>query len=188
MESLIKVDQITELDDEFNDLQFSAHGSSSQAQGVGLHVAGSNNTNLGAQNETGLFPVSAGFGSNKIESSLEPIAEKQNAAENEHKEKQSRSLVSDFSTQPESIPIQETEDGEHAWEFVGLGVSEVDYPVIDEPNFVTDAPDTLSTELPFEEANFSALSQAIDECFREGWELNVTLSQLLSELYIYSGT
>lgn len=87
MESLIEVDQIAELDDEFNDLQFSAHGSSSQAQGVGLHVAESNNTNLGAQNE--------------------------------HKEKQARSLVSDFSTQPESIPIQETEDGEHAQEFVG---------------------------------------------------------------------
>lgn len=65
------------------------------------------------------------------------------------------------------------------------GVSEVNYPVIDEPNFVTDAPDTLSTELPIEEANWSALSQAIDECFREGWVLNVTLSQLLSMLTMF---
>ncbi|PMD25497.1 hypothetical protein NA56DRAFT_642488 [Hyaloscypha hepaticicola] len=187
LETLIEVDQIAELDDEFNDLQFSAHGSSSQAQGVGLHVAGSNNTNLGAQNETGLFPVSAGFGSDKIESSLEPVAEKQNAAENEHKEKQARSLDSDFSTQPESVPIQETEDDENPREFVGPRVSEVNYPVIDEPNFVTDAPDTLLTELPIEEVNLSALSQAIYECFMEGWELNVTLSRLLSVLTYVQG-
>jgi hypothetical protein len=188
MDSLIEIDEMAELDGGINNLQFSAHRSSSQVEAVGFNVAESNNTRLRASHkEDRLLSVIIGCVSDKLESSLETVTEKRNAAANEHEEEQERNLLSDLSTQPESVPIQETEDYKHEREFVGPGVSEVDNPVIDEPNFVTDTPDTPSTELPIEEENLSALSQAIDECFREGWGIDVTLSQLLSMLTYVQG-
>lgn len=170
MGSLIEVDQIAEHDDEFNDLQFSAHGSSSQAQGVGLHVAESNNTNLGAQNETRLFSVSADFGSDKIESSLEPFTKKRNAAANEHEQEQKCALNSEAAPQTESLTNQEAEDGEHARGFIVPVVPEVTYSIIDERNFVGDALDAPSIDLPMEEASLFALSQPSDEFFGDGFE------------------
>jgi len=188
MDSLIEIDEIAELDDEFNELQFSSHRSSSQVEAVGFNVAESNNTKPRAsQKENRLLSATVGCVSDEVESSLEKVTEKRNAAANEHEEEQESNLLSDLSTQPESVPIQETEDYKHAREFVDPGVAEVDNPVIDEPNFVTDTPDTPSTEPPIEEENLSALSQAIDECFREGWGIDVTLSQLLSMLTYVQG-
>jgi hypothetical protein len=181
MDSLIEVDEIAELNDDFNDLEFSAHGSSSQVEVVGFNVPESNSTNLEvSQNETGLLSAIVDSDADKVESSLETVTEKRSAAVNEHKEKQARTLLSDFSTRPKSVPIQKTDDGDNARKFVGPKDLEVNYPVIDEPKFVTNAPPSI--ELQIEEANLSALSQAIDECFREGWGIDVTLSQLLSML------
>jgi len=188
MDSLIEIDEIAELDDKFNDLQFSSHRSSSQVEAVGFNVAQSNNTKPRAsQKENRLLSATVGCVPDEVESSLEKGTEKRNAAANEHEEEQERNLLSNLSTQSESVPIQETEDYKHAREFVGPGVSEVDNSVIDEPNFVTDTPDTPSTELPIEEENLSALSQAIDECFKEGSGLGVTTSQLLSMLTYVQG-
>jgi hypothetical protein len=188
MDYLIEIDEIAELDDEFNELQFSSHRSSSQVEAVGFNVAESNNTKPRAsQKENRLLSATVGCVSDEVESSLEKVTEKRNAAANEHEEEQESNLLSDLSTQPESVPIQETEDYKHAREFIDPGVAEVDNPVIDESNFVTDTPDTPSTEPPIEEENLSALSQAIDECFREGSGLGVTTSQLLSMLTYVQG-
>jgi hypothetical protein len=49
------------------------------------------------------------------------------------------------------------------------------------------ATDTPSTNLPLAEANLSALNEAIDECFRNGLELDLTGAQLLSMLTYLQG-
>lgn len=71
--SLIEGNEIAELDDEFNDLQFSAHGSSSQVEAVRFNAAESNNTNLRASHkETRLLSVIVDSASDKLGSSWNP--------------------------------------------------------------------------------------------------------------------
>ncbi len=164
MDYLIEVDEIAELDDDFNNLQFSAQGCSSQVEAVGFNAAALNNVNLKALNkETRLLSVIVDSASDKLGSSLEPFTGKRNAAANEHEQEQECALISEAAPH-ESLTDQEAEDGEQARGFVVPVVLEATCS-IDERNFVDDALDPPSIDLPIEEASLFALSQAIGECF-----------------------
>jgi hypothetical protein len=188
MDSLIEIDEIAELDDHFNSLEFSAHGISSQVEIVGFDVAEPNNTNLEvSQNETGLLSMSVDSDTDKVESSLEAVTEKRNVAVNEHEEEHERGLLFDASSQPDPLISQESTDGQDLREFVASGLLKTTYSVTDERNLLIDAPETPWIELPIDEASFSALCQAIEECFSQGFELDVTISQQLSMLTYIQG-
>jgi hypothetical protein len=132
-----------------------------------------------------LFPAIDSFDSDGLESSQSSIVGNQNAAANEHGHGEEHDCLSRKA--PLSVPggFQEEGDVQNQEHSVASMILDDNSPIIgDEYLAASETPNMAPARFTHEEANLSALGEAIDECFKDGFELDLTISQLLS-LFTY---
>jgi hypothetical protein len=232
IDSTIELDETAELDDNFEDLDFSIsdlttrleplHSSADHINGasakdtkmdsqllstddsdsLGLIGFASNSIDDGRSevaegyiwsqghrpivtSASKVFPAIDIFNSDGLESSQSSITANQNAAANEHGHGEEHDRLS--SNAPLSIPGRPQGEGDvqNQGLFVASVIRDDNSPVIgDKYLAVNEAPNMAPARFTHEEANLSALGEAIGECFKDGFELDLTISQLLS-LFTY---
>ena len=132
-----------------------------------------------------LFPAIDIFDSDGLESSQSSTVGNQNAAANEHGHGEEHDCLS--RNAPLSVPggFQEEGDVQNQEHFVASMILDDNSPIIgDEYLAASETPNMAPPRFTHEEANLSALGEAIDDCFKDGFELDLTISQLLS-LFTY---
>jgi hypothetical protein len=132
-----------------------------------------------------LFPAIDIFDSGGLESSQSSIIGNQNAAANEHGHGEEHDCLS--RNAPLSVPggFQEEGDVQNQEHFVASMILDDNSPIIgDEYLAASETPNMAPARFTHEEANLSALGEAIDGCFKDGFEPDLTISQLLS-LFTY---
>ena len=132
-----------------------------------------------------LLPAIDIFNSDGLESSQLSITGIGNAAAKEFSHREEHDQLS--SNAPLSVPggLQEEGDVQNQGCFVASAIQDDNSPVIGDKYFaVNEAPNMAPARFADEEANLSALGEAINECFEDGFQIDLTISQLLS-LFTY---
>jgi hypothetical protein len=231
MDSTIELDETAELDDNFEDLDFSTSDlstrlksphssadhindasaedtkmdsrllSTDEGGSLGLSGFASNSIDDGRSevaegyiwsqgpitSASKLFPAIDIFNSDDLESPQSSITGNQNAAANEHGHGEEHDRLS--RNAPLSVPggFQEEGDVQNQERFVASMIPDDHSPIIgDKYPAANEAPNMAPARLTHE-ASLSALGEAIDECFKDGFELDLTISQLLSLLTYLQG-
>jgi hypothetical protein len=126
-----------------------------------------------------LFPAVDIFNSDGLESPQSPLTGNQNAAANEHGHEEEHDRLS--RNAPLSVPggFQEEGDVQNQERFMASMIPGDHSPIIgDKYPAANEAPNMAPARFTHE-ASLSALGEAIDECFKDGFNLDPTISQLL---------